>query len=292
MTGYLRSATTAALLALLPAAFPAQAQVVVEVVGDTAYADITLADATGTYQADVTIAFDTPANLTPASLGLDAVLVDPSDPALAARLPAGLAIDPDFPLLLTVEPPDLPWVFSSGFEGNALAGALLFHNTYLIEIHTHDLVYTPRSPYRVLKAPLGGPFADVTEDVRSGSTRARGRGGAFSQFVVARDTRLPWAVALEKVVALDLRLLSAVLTDTLRLDLLALLADVQVALLVPLVGCNNALAPLDDFIGEVQANAGINIANTWRAGHDLVNDAGELESLAATLRFSLLGCAR
>ncbi len=283
-----------ALLVALPAASTAAAQVVVDIVGDTAHATISLAGDNGTvHSADVTIIFDTPLNLSAESLNLTAELVDPADPQMAARLPHGIVIDPAFPMLVTVEPPMAPWLFVDGFEGGPSgAGALSFRNSYRLEVHTHDLVYTPNSPYRLLKAPLGGAFDDVTEDVLSGSTRARGRGGAFSQFLVGEDRRpLALLVVLDKLVDLDARLLSAVLGDTLRLDLVALLAQVQVAVLVPVVGCLNALVPLDQFIGEINAHAGIDIANLWRAERDVANDAGELQALAHTLRFSLLTCA-
>ena len=280
------------LLVALPAASAASAQVVVEIVGDTAYATISLSDGGSVHDADVTIVFDSPINLSVESLNLTAELVDPADPAIAARLPAGVAIDPAFPMLITVEPPLYPWLFVDGFDpGPPAAGALSFLNAYEFEVHTHDLVYTPNSRYRLMKAPIGGPFRDVTDDVRSGSTRARGRGGAFSQFVVVADNNLPLLIALGKVVELDLRLLGAVLADPLRLDLTAQLVQVQLALLVPILGCVNALVPLDQFIATLDAHAGIDIANLWQAGGNTVNDAGELESLAYTLRFSLLGCA-
>lgn len=271
----------------------AQAQVVVDIVGNTAHATISLADSGGhVYTADASIVFDTPLNLTADSLNLSAELVDPSDPQLIARLPAGTTIDPDFPMMITVEPQIHPWLFIDGFDGMPPdSGGLSFRNSYQFEVHTHDLVYTPNSPYRLMKAPLGGSFADITEDVRSGSTRARGRGGAFSQFIVVADVRPHLGVALSKLVALDARLLAAVLDNALRLQLVTLLAQVHAALLIPLTGCLNAVAPLDGFISTVGASAGIDIANLWRAERDLTNDAGELESLAYTLRFSLLACS-
>lgn len=271
----------------------AQAQVDVDIIGNTAHATIALADSGGNiYAADASIVFDSPLNLSAESLNLSAELVSPSDPQLNARLPAGVVVDSDFPLLVTVEPLAYPWLFIDGFDGLPLAaGGLSFRNSYRVEIHTHDLVYTPNSPYRLMKAPIGGPFADITEDVRSGSTRARGRGGAFSQFVVVKDVRPHLSVALAKLAALDVRLLAAVLSDPLRLELATLLAQVHAALLLPLVGCVNAVMPLDQFLATVNANAGIGIANLWRAERDLVNDAGELQSLAYTLRFSLLACS-
>lgn len=282
-----------ALLAATLVASEAHGQVVVEVIGDVAHATISLADGAGeVYAAEVTIEFDQPQNLSPGSLNLTAELVDPADPVFAQRLPAGLTLDPAFPLLVTIEPPAVEWLFRSGFEGGASpTGSLSFRNAYRVEVHTEHLAYTPGSPYRLLKAPLGGAFADVTEGVLKGSTRARGRGGAFSQFVVASDNRLALLTVLDKLLALDARLLAAVLADPLRLDLVALLAQVHAAVLVPVVGCTNALLPLDDFLAEIAAHAGLDIANLWRAERDLANDAGELESLAWTLRFSLLGCA-
>ncbi|MFI4969814.1 MAG: DUF6689 family protein [Lysobacterales bacterium] len=281
-----------ALLALpLLAAPAAWGQVVVEIVGDTAHATIALTDDNGTtYDAEVTITFDTPLGLSVDSLNLTAELVDPV--AVNQRLPAGLAVDPRFPMMVTVEPPGTGWLFGSGFDnGDNISQALSFRNTYQIEVHTADLVYEPHSLYRLLKAPVGGAFDDVTEDVRSGSTRARGRGGAFSQFVIAADSRVPLAVASGKALALSGRLVTAILSDVLRLDLVGLVVEIEAALLIPIIGCSHALAPVDQFIATIEAHAGVDIANLWRAQHDVTNDAGELESLAQTLRFSLLTCA-
>jgi hypothetical protein len=203
-------------------------------------------------------------------------------------------------MLVTIEPPGTPELFTSGFEPfEDGTGVLSFHNTYDIEVHTHRLAYTPNSPYRLLKAPIGGTFADVTEDVLKGSARARGRGGAFSQFIVAKDANTGLVavlvVILPKSTALTLRLTAAILGNLLRGELTALLTNVIAAIgtavLDPVLGCTNALGPLDDFIADVEAHAGIDIANLWRGQRDMVNDAGELSSLARTLRFSLLRCA-
>jgi len=275
----------------LALAAAACAQVVVTVDGDTAYATISLEDNGGNrYEADVTIVFDTPLNLTPQSLNLTAELVDPA--AIDSRLPpndlfGGVAVDPAFPVMITVEPVDYPWLFTSGFDGDEDgSGDLSFQNTYSIEVHTHDLQYTQNSPYRLFKAPVGGAFYDITNDVLKGSMRARGRGGAFSQFVVAKDTRnaLLTVALLDKIPKLHLRILAAALEDGLRLDLLALLAKVDALLLIDLTG---ALSALDSLIDLIDLNAGVNIANVWTAHRDLVNDAGEMDELAQTLRFTM-----
>jgi hypothetical protein len=123
----------------------------------------------------------------------------------------------------------------------------------------------------------------LTNDVMAGSVRVRGRGGDFSQFVVASDPRDGLTVSLQKLVELNIRVLAAVLSDGLRLDLLALLAKIDALILVDVVG---ALTAIDDLIDVIDANAGINIANVWTAHRDVVNDAGQMSELAQSLRFS------
>ena len=296
----------------LALATSATAQVVVTVDGDTAYATISLTDSSGvTYDADVTIVFDSPRHLTPRALNLTAQLIDPDDinPRLEtdqygnsncySLLPPPLGtpicptVDPAFPVMITVEPIVLPWLFSSGFDDGSVAGGgtFSFLNTYQFDVHTHDLVYADRSPYRLFKAQIGGDFHDVTNDVMPGSVRVRGRGGEFSEFVVASDPRsnasllAAQSVSLEKILELDTRILAAIISDGLRLDLLDLLAQVNALLLVDLTG---ALAALDSLIDLIHLDAGSDIANVWSADHSVVNDAGGMDELAQTLRFSML----
>ena len=106
-TRSLRFPACALLMATLLGARAASAQVDVEVIGNTAHATILLQDELGTsYDAEVTIVFDTPMNLSPQSLNLSAELFDPTSPP--GTLPAGLSIDPAFPMLVTIEPPGTP----------------------------------------------------------------------------------------------------------------------------------------------------------------------------------------
>jgi hypothetical protein len=284
----------------LALAAAASAQVVVTVDGDTANATISLTDNNGTtYDADVTIVFDTPQNLTPQTLNLTAELVNPADinprltdDGIGGGSNCGLlglqcpTVPADFPVMITVEPVAVPWVFKDSFESSAEAfpGLLSFQNTYQIDVHTHDLEYANGSPYRLFKAPVGHDFHDITNDVLKGSMRARGRGGAFSQFVVVSDPRDPLTVSLQKIVQLNLRILAAALSDGLRLDLITLLTKVDTLILVDLTG---ALAALDQLIDLIDLNAGTNIANVWTARRDVVNDAGEMSELADTLKFSM-----
>ena len=290
---------------LMALAAAASAQVVVTVDGDTAHAAVSLTDNNGTtYDADVTIVFDSPENLTPAALNLTATIIDPAEinPRLLVDqygtsnclLLICPTIDPAFPVMITVEPIVVPWLFSSGFDSSdGSDGVFSFLNSYQLEIHTHDLAYTDRSPYRVFKAPIGGDFHDITNETAPGSMRARGRGGAFSQFVIANDPRSnsgllgagALAVSIQKIGELNIRILAAVLSDGLRLDLIDLLVQVDTLILVDLTG---ALAALDSLIDLLDLDAGTDIANVWRADHAVVNDAGEMQELAQTLRFSML----
>lgn len=284
----------------LATATSASAQVVVTIDGDTAYATISLTDGNGvTYDADVTIVFDTPQHLTARNLNLTAELVNPADlnDRLAAtclprllQAPLCPSVDPAFPVMITVEPINLPSIYTNSFElGQGHSVDFSFLNTYQFDVHTHDLVYQDGSPYRLFKAPIGDVFHDVTNDVMPGSVRVRGRGGAFSQFIVVTDPRYDnavdrLAVSTGKIADLNLRILAAALSDGLRLDLLGLLAQVDALLLVDVVG---AIGTLDELIGVIDENAGTNIANIWTAQRDVVNDAGEMDELADTLRFSM-----
>jgi hypothetical protein len=289
---------------LMALAAAASAQVVVTVDGDTAHATISLTDNNGTtYDADVTIVFDTPLNLTPESLNLTAEIVDPADidpylPRQTQILCGGgdVHMDPAFPLMITIEPPDVPWLFQTGFDGGAAGGGLEFVNTYEMEIHTHDLVYAPHSPYRVMKRPVGEPdFYDITSDVESGSVRARGRHGAFSQFVVVSDTRQALQVPLlgsllcpvysDKTNQMLGLILGALIGDALRLDLLNLLAKVVALIPLDLLA---AIDALDQLIATIDENAGGDLPNVWRASGGVTNSAGELKGIAEALRFTLV----
>jgi hypothetical protein len=290
--------------ASLSMAGSAGATTIVTVIGNTAHADISLDDGLGhVYTADVTIVFDSPQNLTADTLGLTAQLVDPADTTLISRFPGPLpcgatgippcnvAVDPAFPMMITVEPPALPDLYRSGFEdAEPQPGSLNFRNAYSIEVHTHALTWIPQGPYRLFKAPIGGNFRDYSAEILNGSVRARDRDGGFSQFMLLKDTRpslvFGWPfLAASKLVDLQLRLSGSAIANPLMSDLNADLNAAGAAL-----SSNDyptAMWHLDAFTAAVNANAGSAIPNLWRAEHDLNNDAGELLGLAATLRFSL-----
>jgi hypothetical protein len=265
------------------------ASVVVTINDSThATANVSLTDPSNvTYTATVRIAFDQAFNLSAESLNLSAELID------ATNAPIGVVTDPNFPVIISVEPPKPPTdvIFTSGLEiGQPTDGSLAFFNSYELEIESFDLTCgSTTSPYRLYKAPHGSTvFADVTDDVFTGSVRARGRGGAFSQFIIVKDASASLVLALTKLTALTLRLAtSAIPVGPLLTSLTTLLGKILTDL-VPFPDLNAAITDLGTFISSITANAGTTINNEWIAGGSLVNDAGDLLSLAQTLNFTLV----
>lgn len=253
---------------LLTTVSVAAAQVTVEVDGNVVTADI---DISGV-KADVTITFDQAIGLSAQSIGLSASLVDITDPALLARLPAaGMGIPAAFPLKLTIEPPDHL--------------GLSFTGTAVVEIHTHALTLVTNSPLRLLKAPLGGDFIDVTESLAAGSVRSRGRTGGFSEFVIGIETRPHTTVAAAKLNALEVELASPTLSTAVRTELLGYFDAAEAAVLnADYVG---AVGHLQDLIEAVDGYQGSEIPNVWRASRDLDNLAGRLMAGARSAIFNL-----
>ena len=220
--------------------------------------------------ADLTLDFEDATGLSPASLGISAQQVSPADPALLARLPDTLTSLPNaLQLMITIEPP--------------ATGGLSFRNTGRLEIHTHAIPYSIGSSFRVLKAPLGGQFRDVTDEIAQGSVRARTTYGGFSQFLIVTDLRTSATVIDEKIGWLRGKI--AALPQSERGALNATLDKVETA--VDTSDFASAMASLDDFRSRVQARAGQFIPNEWRATHDVDNQAGDLVAGANTLGFSI-----
>ena len=83
-TRLLRHSMSALLAIAALGSCAASAQVAVEIIGDTAHATILLVDGNGaSYDAEVTIDFDSPLNLGVTSLNLSAALFDPNDSTFA-----------------------------------------------------------------------------------------------------------------------------------------------------------------------------------------------------------------
>ncbi|HEX4479538.1 MAG TPA: DUF6689 family protein [Rudaea sp.] len=241
------------------------------------------------YQACVSVQFDSVVNLTPDSLGLTAQIIDPST---FTGLPASVTIDAAFPVLISIEPPVA--LFRNGLESNQTGdGNLDFLKTYDVEIHTDSIACSgTKSLYRMFKAPHGSnTFADVTDGLFSGSVRARGRGGAFSQFVIAKDARsLLLDIVPTKLTNLTLDLGAGGITGSLLTALTNLLTQFPADLALGLLAGNlsAAIDDLNEFITDVLGGADSgDVADEWTAGGTLNNVAGGLVSLTQTLIFSL-----
>lgn len=220
--------------------------------------------------AELTLVFEDASGLTPQSLGISARLVSLDDPALLARLPGSLTrLQPDLPLLVTIEPP--------------ASGGLSFRRTGRFELHTHALAYSTGSSLRVLKAPVGGKFRDTTEEIAKGSVRARSRYGGFSQFLVVLDVRETSAVVAEKIGWLRARVAALPIAERSAFD--ARLDVVQAA--VETGDYDAAILATDDIAVRARARAGSHLAQEWRATRDADNQAGDLMAGASTLGFSL-----
>lgn len=264
----------AALLAsLLPAAAGAQlAAVGPTVTIDGNKAAVTLA--AGGVSVDLTLTFEQVVGLNAANLGISARVVSPSE--LVGRMPdaALTSLPAGFPLMVTVEPP--------------ATGGLSFSGVTGVEVHTHDLSFTADSPLRLFKAPIGGPFADITESMGMGSYRARGSSGGFSQFLIVADLRSDSDVVERKLDALDAAFAkgAGAIPASVRGVLQSSLGAIRTAWNGGDV--RGAISAAETFAAAVKtaADAG-SVPNVWRSARDLDNVAGNLRAAAGTLRFSL-----
>lgn len=229
----------------------------------------------GGIELDATVAFEEVLGLSKSGLGLSARLLSLSELlTIVQRLPSGLQLPAGFPVLLTIEPPS--------------SGPLTFSGVVTLEIHTHNLLYLPDTPLRLFAAPLGGGFVDITETMGSGSYRARGVKGGFSQFLVVLETRSKAAVIDDKLGRLQ-GLLDAT-GELIGTEVLDQLQDILDAAAFEWTHNGDALAArelVDQFESTVRTHSGTAIPNVWRSSRDLVNVAGELRAAARTLRFSL-----
>lgn len=225
----------------------------------------------GPVLAELLLDFEDASGLSPASLGVSAQTVSVSDPDLLARLPdTDLTTLPSaLPLLVTVQPPRY--------------GGLRFDGSGRAEIHTHLLPYAAGSRLRLFKAPLGGAFYDITDEIAAGSVRARGTYGGFSQFLILADLRPSADVIAAKLLRLRQRVDLLPWSERAGFD--DLLDDVDTALAVPDYAA--ALAAADAVRTRAQARGGIYFGNQWRATRNYRNHAGELVAGAASLRFSI-----
>lgn len=256
------------LVGCLPATATGIAEITID--GNEVRAEIELP---GDIGADLTLRFEQVVGLSVANLGLSADLVSLTDPSLLSRLPSGVSIPAGFPVLITIEPP--------------ATGGLSFSGLVTLAIHTHELAFTAGCPLRFFAAPLGGSFTDFTAGMGTGSYRARGARGSFSEFLILADTRQIDPVIRAKFARLGslLDTYESQIATTVFDDLTDLFVDARQAYR----GGNlrAAVGYLEDFNDAVEQNSGSSIPDVWRSARDLDNVAGELRSEAETLQFSL-----
>jgi hypothetical protein len=219
--------------------------------------------------------FENPQNLTPTSLGVSVGITSPL--ALLGRIDLA-RVSLALPIMITVEPP--------------AAQGLAFDNAVAIEMHTEALGFSLGSPLRLYKAPIGGTFFDITDDVLSGSVRTRGRSGEFSQFLIVTDllqvTSPPAAYAADaqaKYLFLASRLLSPTVSSKARAVLETDLAASRVA--YDAGNYATARAGIATFAARVKSFRPPDVPNRWRAARDLDNVAGSLLGEASSLDFTL-----
>lgn len=229
----------------------------------------------GAVEADFSLTFENTVGLTADNVGITAELVDITDLSLLNRLPDTLdtTLLSAFPMMITVEPPS-----AQGFAFSGLA---------TVDIHTHNLEYTAGTPLRFFKAPVGGQFKDITTTMGSGSYRARGTTGKFSEFLIVADLRSPLTVVNTKFTRLndELSAFSTQIHPTTYNELTTKLAQIQQ--LIQQQNYLQASSDVDQFSRIVEQNRGDKIPDVWRSSRDIDNVAGELIALANTLRFSL-----
>jgi hypothetical protein len=277
--GVLTTFAIAALLLLSSTRASAGGSVVVTITdGRKAKADITLPNPNGgNYTAEFEIEFERDGlqNLTVECLGLTADVLDAAEQAdVNGRLPHAThqQVDTAFPVRVTVEPPP--------------ACGLTFRNGYDVTFETDDLVYQPNSVYRLFKAPIGGLFHYVTGSVTQGSVRSRGRTGAFSEFVIAKDTSPNFpADCNDEYETLGQRIATATMSPTARRTLEVDLERSRAAY----IGGNYAVAI--DLLAAFDAHCvefgGDGLPNQWRSTRDLDNVEGDMVGHTDNLRFMM-----
>jgi len=258
-----------ALFAVAPVAHAQAASLPVQVSVGANSATVRIG-AVNTPLADLSIRFDDATGITAANLGIKAETISVNNPALLARLPSSLTSIPGaLPLLITVEPP--------------VSGTLVQHRVTHVEVHTHALPYVAGSSLRLFKAPLNGPFRDITESIQPGSVRTRGTTPGWSQFLVILDLRTSNSVIAEKFSYLQSQL--NLLPASEAAPLQTYLNNAQVA--VANGRYSDAVVAMDSFSERVSSRAGTNIPDVWRSARDVTNNAGELLAGANTLVFSI-----
>lgn len=223
---------------------------------------------------DLTVEFENAVGLNANSVDISAQLLNPTSASILSRLPSSLISAPGaFPVMVSIEPKT-----DKGFA---------FEGVAAVELYTKALHYTVGSPLRLFRSHDNEAFEDITMLTASGSFRARGNTGSFSDFIIMLDTRTQTDVISTKYALLD------TLVNNARNSISGgLLVSIDGALTSLYSSLNTAdyaaaLTTVDSLIAMVEGADGAQVDDVWRSSDDIVNVKGELLTRLYTLRYSL-----
>jgi hypothetical protein len=232
-------------------------------------------------RAEVSLFFERAFNLTPQSFRVQAFEVAPNDLSVQQRLPAGVFVNPRFPLLFTIEP-------------NTGANPVRFRGAWRMELETEALEFDGETPTARLfhASDDDAPFTDFTKTVGFGSYRVSGDGGDFSQFLLVTDLRPPAKIVGAGFLRVETDITAGQGADEISPAVAALLrADLQSARDFLTQGRRtDALRALGTFIQRVLDNSGTEVSDAWDRVSPTaprVSRAGVLRGDAAALRLQI-----
>lgn len=179
------------------------------------------------FEGRILMTFEEPASLAAESLIITAEVIDPDGNDILPRLPNGVFIPEEFPVLIRI----------LDDENNTFT----FSNTWRLEIQTRELSFEAHSTLRLFRAEEGcaAPgcvFEDFTRSTGIGSFRASGSFGTFSDFIIATDLRPRGVIVTSKITqindTIDFYKDSDDIDSDVALELKAKLAEVSAALAV------------------------------------------------------------
>lgn len=223
---------------------------------------------------DLKVEFENAVGLHPNTIDISAELLSPTDLSIISRLPTSLVnAHTGFPVVVSIKPRK-----DKGFA---------FEGVAVVELYTKALHYTEGTPLRLFRSHANGTFEDITLLTASGSFRARGNTGSFSDFMIMLDTR-PKATVIDS----KYDQLSDLLLDHRNGIAAPLLADIDLSFSALSMALDSsdygqASVAVNSLIALVENADGSQVDDVWRSAGDIVNVKGELLTRLYTLRYSL-----